>query len=398
MPDRSQTPAIPRRRFVRNAVTAATAACVSSNVLVGCVGRSGATTNRTYADPMDQALDMMSGLAPLTNHGPMAAEALVALSRAEVVVSFVESYKKRFTSAYPAHHQTLTRKNWREALGDGNRVADWTDFFNRELKEASWTRVVEEWSSVLAPGLAAAAAHGLIRTAHAVRSLSSKETELRRRELAEGLGYWAAYYQSLPEAQKHGSASLNSSQAINMVPLLPDDKRPSSGSIMIALRSLNEFTPFAHVANLLDLTRNAPQVLSEITETFATAYIRNVNQRNFITLLHSVTATTSLRSLLPHLSPDTTQRVLRYGWQIASGLYSISAIGSTNHTAQTKPIIQNDLVERAVSLREEHAIKFTEACVREYAINRNPVYLQAAHDCVERIGRVVGSRSGIDAF
>ena len=38
-----------------------------------------------------------------------------------------------------------------------------------------------------APGLSAAAAHGLLRTGHAVRSLAVKETDLRLRELAQGL-------------------------------------------------------------------------------------------------------------------------------------------------------------------------------------------------------------------
>ena len=39
-------------------------------------------------------------------------------------------------------------------------------------------------------------AHGVIRTAHAVRSLAGAGTDDRaqRRELADGLGYWAARY------------------------------------------------------------------------------------------------------------------------------------------------------------------------------------------------------------
>ena len=51
---------------------------------------------------MDQALEMMAHLAPLTNHGPIASEALVSLGRADSVVKFVTAYMKRFTSALSA--------------------------------------------------------------------------------------------------------------------------------------------------------------------------------------------------------------------------------------------------------------------------------------------------------
>ena len=335
---------------------------------------------------MEQALEMMAKLAPLTNHGPMAAEALVALGRADQVVPFVEAYRRRFTSTYPPSRQTVTRDNWRRALGDGQRVADWTNFFNRELKEAAWPKVLDQWAAALAPGLAAAAAHGLIRTGHAARSLSVKETELRRRELAEGLGYWAAYYQPLPETPNAGAKGLGPAQAISQIALLPVEKRPSNGSIMIGLRGLNDFQPFANAANLVAPTGDPGQFLSEVTEAFATAYVRNVTQRNFITLIHSVTGTTAVRSLLPYLSPTTTQSMLRYGWQIAAALYSISSIGSSNSLPETKEIKRDDLIDRAVASREEHAVKFTEACLREYALNPKQIYLQAARDSLERIG------------
>ena len=386
-PTQTEVVKLPRRRFMCDVVTAATAACLPSSLLFGCQQSLPGSTASTSsnADTMEQALEMMSKLAPLTNHGPMAAEALVALGRADAVVSWVEGYKKRFRSSYPEARQPLTRENWRAALGDGSRVADWTDFFNRELKETAWAKVLEQWSAVLAPGMAAAAAHGLIRTAHAVRSLSRQETDLRRRELAEGLSYWAAYYQPLPEAQSAQVGKLKPAQAINQIPLLPTEKR-RGGSLMNALRSLDDFPPFASAAHLIETTGDAGKFLSEMTETFTTAYVKNVNQRNLIALIHTVTGTTALRSLLPYLSPATTQSALRYGWQVAAALYSISGTGSTNRLPEAKEIMRDDLIDRAVASQDEHAIKFTEACLREYQINAQPIYLHAALDAVERIG------------
>jgi hypothetical protein len=43
------------------------------------------------------------------------------------------------------------------------------------------------------------------------------------------------------------------------------------------------------------------------------------------------------------------------------------------------------LIDRALATRDEHAIKFTEACLREHALNPKPVYLQAAWDAVGRL-------------
>ncbi len=376
---------LPRRRFIRNAAAGAALACLPAKLLSGCSSAPGLTASTPAgADVMDEALEMMSRLAPLTNHGPMAAEALVTLGRAEVVVPWVEGYKRRFRSGYPETRGRLTRENWREALGDGDRVADWAGLFNRELEEAAWPQVLEKWSAVLAPGLAAAAAHGLIRTGHAVRSLSVKETGLRRRELAEGLAYWAAYYQPLPEAHNTKPAGIRPAQAVDRIPVLPSEKR-LRGSIMIGLRSLDDFPPFAGAADLVETTGDAGRFITELTETFANAYVKNVNQQNSITLIHTVTAATALRSLLPFLSPATTQRALRYGWQVAAALYSISSPGSTDHVPEAKEIRDDDLIDRAVASQDEHAIKFTEACLREFKLNPRPVYLRAARDAVGRL-------------
>ena len=383
----------PRRRFMRAALSAVTVTCLPSSPWSGDRAMpGGAVSISTGADAMEEALAMLAGLAPLTNHGPMAAEALVSLGRAESVTAFVDNYKKRFSASFPAAYQPVTGANWRAALGDGRRVADWVNFFHQELKEAAWPQVLETWTAALTPGLAAAAAHGFIRTGHAVRSLAVKETDLRRRELAEGLGYWAAYYQPLPEvataaskAETARATRLEPAQAIQQVPLLPAEKRASGGSIIVGLRSLHDFSPFAATADLVETTGAAGKFLSELTETFVTVYLRHVTPRNFITLIHSVTGATALRSLLPYLSPATTRKALRYGWQVSAALYAISGGDSPNALPAAKRIERDDLIDRAVALREEHAIKFTEACLREYAINPKPFYLQAAQDALGRL-------------
>lgn len=374
---------ISRRQFLGDTAKSAAVIGLTPGLLLGC--QTGSTNSGLSADAMDEALEAMVNLAPLTNHGPMAAEALVSLGHPEKVMGFVESYKRRFNAAYPNKIEPVTEKNWSAALGDGNRVADWTNFFRRELSENDWRPVLEKWANILAPGLAAAAAHGLLRTSHAVRSLSVKESALRKGELAEGLGYWAAYYQTLPEASNDRVEKMSPTEAIRQIPLLPDEKRTQNGSIMLSLQKIKDFSPFSKTIDLIDLNHRPEELITELTETFAGIYAKNVTPRNFITLIHAVTGTTCLRSLVPYLSAPTMRKMLRYGWQMAAGLYSISGRASVGDLSSPKDIKKEDLVDRAVASKEEHAIKFTEACLREHALNPKPIYLQAANDAIGRL-------------
>jgi hypothetical protein len=49
-------------------------------------------------------------------------------------------------------------------------------------------------------------------------------------------------------------------------------------------------------------------------------------------------------------------------------------------------IDRDDLIDRALATGDEHAIKFTEACLREHALNPKPVYLEAARAGVASLG------------
>jgi hypothetical protein len=124
-----------RRAFVKEAAAAA--------VLTGAAPSSAALDGKSWlaeanAEALDEALKRMTGLAQLTNHGPMAAEALVMLGRAEKVLPWVEGYMKRFTAKAPALRESVNEQNWRAALGDGARVTDWTQYFARELDGKAW--------------------------------------------------------------------------------------------------------------------------------------------------------------------------------------------------------------------------------------------------------------------
>ena len=86
------------------------------------------------ATTMDEVLDILHRTGPefgggLANHGPMAAEAMLALGRPDAVLPWVERYKSRLQD-HPAHGQPITPETWHEALGHINRVGDWVAFFD----------------------------------------------------------------------------------------------------------------------------------------------------------------------------------------------------------------------------------------------------------------------------
>ena len=191
---------------------------------------------------LDLALERFARTGPeyrggLANHGPMAAEALVALGRSDAVAAWVEGYASRLGPPPPARTPIPTA-DWHSALGERGRVADWSVYFRRELAEAPWRQVLRLWLPRLAPGFVAVATHGAIRTGHAARALAARETPPRLHELAEGLAYWAANFTRLPEtATPPGSA--RPSQAVAALELLPAGERRSYGFITARLAGLS---------------------------------------------------------------------------------------------------------------------------------------------------------------
>jgi hypothetical protein len=380
---------VSRRRFLRQAAAAASASCVAP-LLPATPGQPKGGMRGTEA--MEDALALLAPTGPeyagrLANHGPMAAEALVELARPDAVVPWVETYKKRLRD-HPGGTRPIDPKGWREVRGENDRVGDWIVLFRREVEERPWKIVLADWIPRLSPGVVAAAFHGAIRTAHAVRNLEVTETRPRRRELAEGLGYWAATYNALPEAASPAkpTAGRKPSEAVASVPLLPPDRRTSYGNIVERLSPLDEFLPFASVADAVDASGDPNTFLTDVTETFAGVYLASVPPGSVITFLHGVTGPTAVRTLLPYVPPEEQRRLVRYTWQAAASFLSSNGGKSAPTLSSEKLPSRDELADRAIATGDEHAIKFTEACFREYAKNPKPVYIHAARDGVARLG------------
>jgi hypothetical protein len=338
--------------------------------------------------PFDEALARLVPYGPdlsngMTSHAPMAAEALCALGRPDAVLPWLDAYRPGIETR-PLPRQTIRTDDWRQALGRQDRWADWAAFFAAELAGGPWPASLNRWMRELAPGLAAAATHGIIRVGHAVRSLDDAETTLRLAELADGLAYLAATYQELPAASGAGGM-LHPGDAIERVPRVPPAERVFEGSITSSLDALDRFPPFAPVIDLIDVSGDASSLVTGLTETFARAYLANAHDfLTAIVFVHGVTSAAAVRSLLPHLDEATARVALRYAWQAGCALYTTFGDRPPSEAPLGAPCESTEtLADMAVAHGDEHAIKFTEACVREHRLHPWPGYLVAARSALD---------------
>jgi hypothetical protein len=347
---------------------------------------------------LDETLEIMAPMGPdlsngFSNHAPMAIEAMCAMRRADAVMPWFEHYRSSLAPRR-ARVARLTGDNWRAAIGDLRRTEDWFEFFRNELEERPWADVLDTWAARLAPGLMAAATHGVIRTGHATRALALEDTPARRRELADGLAYWAAEYMPLP-AERHRPARAMPSAAIARVEMIPPGiRRGNFGALTDALAQLDSFEPFKHTLDAVDPVVDAHAFLSDLASTFARVFLANAHDTyTTIAFVHAVTGPSAIRPLLPYLRDTTVHAALAYAWQTAAAMYATFGTRSDLSRLdmdEAKVWDEDRLVERAIACGDEHAIKFTEVCLREHALNPDPAFYPAADHAIHMLSRAEG--------
>ena len=229
---------------------------------------------------LDDALERLRHTGPeeadgAPNHGPMAAEALVALGCDDEVPQWVDAYRRQL-GPMPETRLPLTMQTWRDALGSRRRVGDWVVFFRLQLSAAPWQTVLTAWLPRLIPGVMAHGTHGLIRTAHAVRALEDAETLLRVEELAAALGYWGAYYQELPGVP-HLTGTCAIDQALDQLPRLGRDYdwRVTPPEFV---RGLDTHPDFPRAVDAIAAPKTIAEALGTLTEVGARLYLTQASR------------------------------------------------------------------------------------------------------------------------
>jgi hypothetical protein len=340
-------------------------------------------------DALDDALTVFAATAPsygrlgLANHGPMAAEALDRLGRADAIEGWVDRYRPRLDDAPPGA-APLADDTWPDALGDEARYPEWLALFEHEMADRPPGAVVGEWVPRLLPGTIGAATHGLIRTGHALRGLGTADTPPRRLELAAGLAFWGSTYQELP-----GPPVIIGHQqvpaALAALPYLPDDApRQLLISDMVA-RVADIAGEFEQGVSSLAGGGGATELLDQLATGGALAYLRNADGGGAIGLLHSVTSPLAAELVLPWLEEEDRDAALGYAWQAVAALHVAYALDRHGPAPARGASSVEALVDMAVASGDEHAIKLTEATLRAYKRCGDPTLLWAAADACSRL-------------
>jgi hypothetical protein len=337
---------------------------------------------------LDESLNRLAATGPefgggLSNHGPMAAEALIRLGRSDDVEPWLDRYIRGLEEP-PRAGDTITDETWRGALGVPRRVMDWELYLRDQLADDPWQIVLARWWPRLTPGLAASATHGIIRTSHAARSLAAAQTGERLAELARGLAYWAATYFEVPGAATT-AGDLDLDAAVRGLPVATGTDAPDLITGRIRARLAGEPRFPAAVAALRP-PADVPAGLLRLGTTFAGVFLVYGRSRP-IALLHAVTAPVAARSVLGLLPAEVARPTHDRLWQVAAALYtSYVADASPEPVPVTDPPAPGDLIDRAVATDDVHAIKLTEACLRLHAESGDPVLLHAAARASDLLG------------
>lgn len=354
-------------------------------------------------DAMQDALEMCSALGlemqpGFATHWSMGAEAMIQLGYPERVHEWAARYHLlRKHLPVPEARQPIAARDevsWKTARGSGERAGDWQVLFERELAAKPWREVLLEWWPRLIPGISAGLTHGLIRTAHAVRSISGfggEPTPLQLRELASGLAYWASKYREQPgEAVLTGTEHLPG--LLGAIPRAPAGEKSNlrDRGTFGQVKKMEEWP--AAVSRLAAPT-DIQSALSDMTLSFAQANLVHSDQFP-VPFLHAVTAPAALRITLPHLPQELHLPSFIAVWQAVAALLAtfatefrpaeLAAAAPENAQPSLTP---GELAQRAVEHGDEHMIKITEACLREYAIRPDSRYILLAESMLTKLPR-----------
>ncbi|MEU6374852.1 questin oxidase family protein [Streptomyces sp. NPDC046909] len=307
---------------------------------------------------LEEALERLHTAGPerdgwLSNHAPMVVEALAAHGQSGAVHRWVDLYQDKLED-FPDRVAPVTDDNWREALGDPRRIADWTDHFSRTLAERPWRDGLAEWWPRLLPGLYGGATHTVIRVGHAVRALEAGEHAPRVTELAHALGYWAARHQPVT-----GVAVL-----------------PGAPTAMGSLDAVPAIEP-GHLGfrNRLAAVRRLPSWADDVTDPDTararlTELVRAATHR-YAThghgeptmLVHAATAPNAVLRALDSLPRDQWAPSLHAAWAASAAVTAMYAPAEAVAWTPPARLTAEEVMERALAHGDEHVIKLTDTAL-----------------------------------
>ncbi|MET8268708.1 questin oxidase family protein [Micromonospora arida] len=335
---------------------------------------------------LDEAYERLHRTGPefqgwLSNHGPMAVEALVRHGHPHRVHRWLDDYLGRLDELPRGLHPI---DDWRSALGDPKRAGDWLAYFDRQLREHPWRAVLGTWWPRLLPGIAAGATHGVIRVGHAVRALEADDENPRRlAELGQALGYWAARWQSIPgtdqlladETDRPGTDDIDVEVALAGLPRIEDQ----TGGVRDRLEQLPAVPRWEPALATLRPVRSpaeAERGLTTLVHRAGLDYLR-FGHAAPVMLVHAVTAPTAVLRTLPALDRGLWAPSLAAAWAATAAMTSVYAPAKGIAPPTVTPATPAEVFARAARHGDEHVVKLADAILDAYATSADERLLTA---------------------
>lgn len=298
-------------------------------------------------DTLQALLDEQLTLPPeyrngLSSHLPMALHALHALGAGpERLRAFYDSYATRFhgrRAAPPAPPPA----NWLALRGQIDAFPALQAHFARAIGRDGTDQALRDALPALMPGVAAAALHGAIRTAHAVEAGHPGE-------LAAALAYWAASWWALPPVPAATGAEPFDRWA-ERLQQAGDAWQPGPGLISTGMRRAADTVAWQELVAAPQLP---PNPLTAMARLAANRYAAT---RNF-TVLHLVAGCRALQVLAPWCDAQAPAHALR---AYVAG-YLASGAGSRQTQPRRVPHDWPTLHAGGVASDDDHIVKLVHA-------------------------------------
>jgi hypothetical protein len=306
--------------------------------------------------------------AQLTSHLPMALHSLHRLGASpERMREFFAVYARRFgrrTQETVAQKSLLPVADWLRLRGQKDAFPSLLAYFNQIVASHGMEVALQIALPDLMPGVAAAAFHGVIRTAHAVQAAHAGE-------LAAALAYWAWRWQPLTAPPVTNPMIGFDHWAKLLIAQAPGWH---SDGQLISIR-MNEATQSNAYLALAGALMPAATIKARIADLAQLAVDRYVARPNF-TVLHMITGLRALRTLLPWMQDSENLQ--------ATVVHCFVAAYLAARVTNLKPVIVpqakswSDVIKVARASDDEHLVKLVHACRDEAAKYGEGQYLIAA--------------------
>jgi len=286
---------------------------------------------------------------------------LIALYKLGAPSSTLQAFFDRYSQKLEPKQQSqgmINQNNWAQYVGNKKFYADNLEFFKKEIQQFGVEQTLAKYVPSLIEGVSGWAFHGVIELGYALELLEDKDN------IAEGLANLSCVYCSKGKpTQKANSKSL-----VEILQDVKNDRVLDVFPIRDDFRSTMELfskPEYQHLLEKYDLGENfeIQDLINASIELFMAT-----GASDFF-LLHGVTATRSVKTVLSHiLNQKDRSNAIKYLWRglvctyIAQGRPELKTMSDF----QSKLVSWEELIQRTLQFNDVHLYKLVFVCHEEF--------------------------------